>query len=51
MGIFNVCPGVRFISDTGGDLGLIEWGVSSAFAITANRWFDASVLIECRFVF
>jgi len=51
MGIFNVCPGVRFIYDTGGDLGLLEWGVSSAFAITTNRWYDASFLIECRFVF
>ena len=51
MGIFNVQPGIRFVHNTGGDLGLIEWGVSSSFAITPNRWYDASVLLKARFVF
>jgi hypothetical protein len=51
MGIFNVRPGIRFVRDTGGDLGLFEWGVSAAFGITTNRWYDASVLVEARFVF
>jgi hypothetical protein len=51
MGIFNVRPGIRFVRDTGGDLGLFEWGVSGSFGITQNKWYDASWLIEARFVF
>jgi hypothetical protein len=51
MGIFNVRPGLRFVRDTGGDLGLFEWGVSGSFAITQNKWYDASWLLEARFVF
>ena len=51
MGIFNVRPGIRFVRDTGGDLGLIEWGVSSSFGITTNKWYDASVMAEMRFNF
>ncbi len=51
MGIFNVRPGLRFVRDTGGDLGLFEWGVSASFALTQNKWYDASWLLEARFVF
>ncbi|HEY2148000.1 MAG TPA: hypothetical protein VGH32_08685, partial [Pirellulales bacterium] len=51
MGIFNVRPGLRFVRDTGGDLGLFEWGVSGSFALTTNKWYDASWLLEARFVF
>jgi hypothetical protein len=51
MGIFNVRPGIRFVRDTGGDLGLFEWGVSGAFGITQNKWYDAAFLLEARFVF
>jgi hypothetical protein len=51
MGIFNVRPGIRFVRDTGGDLGLFEWGLSTAFGITNNKWYNASVLVEARFVF
>jgi len=51
MGIFNVRPGLRFIRDTGGDLGLFEWGVSGSFALTTNKWYEASWLLEARFVF
>ncbi len=51
MGIFNVQPGIRFVRDTGGDLGLFEWGVSGGFPITTNRWYSGSLLLEARFVF
>jgi len=51
MGIFNVQPGLRFVRDTGGDLGLLEWGVSAGFPITANKWYGADFLLELRFVF
>jgi hypothetical protein len=51
MGIFNVRPGLRFVRDTGGDLGLFEWGVSGSFALTTNKWYEASWLLEARFVF
>lgn len=51
MGIFNIEPGIRFASDTGGDLGVIDWGFHGSFAVTPNRWFNASLMLEIRFLF
>lgn len=51
MGIFNIEPGIRFASDTGGDLGVIDWGFHASFAVTQNRWFNASLMAEIRFLF
>ena len=51
MGIINVEPGIRFASDTGGDLGVIDWGVHASFAATPNRWYNAALLLEIRFLF
>ena len=41
MTIVEFHPGVRFVCDTGGDLGLIEYGFSGSFPLTPNRWTDA----------
>jgi hypothetical protein len=51
MGIFNIEPGIRFASDTGGDLGVIDWGVHASFAITPNRWYNSALMLEIRFLF
>ena len=51
MGIFNIEPGIRFASDTGGDLGVIDWGVHGSFAVTPNRWFNSALMFEVRFLF
>ncbi len=51
MGIFNVHPGIRFVRDSLGDLGTYEWGVGAAFGITANKWYNAMLLVEARFLF
>ncbi len=51
MGIFNIEPGIRFASDTGGDLGVIDWGVHASFAVTPNRWFNSALMLEIRFLF
>jgi len=51
MGIFNVEPGIRFASDTGGDLGVIDWGVHASFAVTPNRWYNSALMLEVRFLF
>jgi len=51
MTIVNVHPGLRFVRDGGGDLGLVEYGVSGGFPITPNRWFAAYLLLECKFAF
>lgn len=51
MGIFNVEPGIRFASDTGGDLGVIDWGVHASFAVTPNRWYNSALMLEIRFLF
>ena len=51
MGIFNIEPGIRFASDTGGDLGVIDWGVHGSFAVTPNRWYNSALMFEVRFLF
>ncbi len=51
MTIVNVNPGVRWVRDTGGDLGLIEYGVVGGFPITPNRWNDAYLMLEVKFAF
>jgi hypothetical protein len=51
MGIFNIEPGIRFASDTGGDLGVIDWGVHASFAVTPNRWYNSALMLEIRFLF
>ncbi len=51
MGIFEVHPGIRFVHDSLGDLGTYEWGVSSGFGITQNKWYNAMLLVEARFLF
>jgi hypothetical protein len=51
MGIFNIEPGIRFASDTGGDLGVIDWGVHASFAVTPNRWYNSAFMLEVRFLF
>ena len=51
MTIVNVNPGVRWVRDTGGDLGLIEYGVVGGFPMTPNRWNDAYLMLEVKFAF
>ena len=46
--IFNVAPGARFVLDNGGDLGLLEFGLSSSIALTDHRWHSMLVRLETR---
>ena len=50
-GIFNLAPGLRIVHDTGGDLGVVEFGWSGVFAVGSNGWYDALVRFDLRFVF
>jgi hypothetical protein len=39
------------VHDTGGDLGVVELGVNSIFAIGSDGWYDALIRFDLRFVF
>jgi hypothetical protein len=47
-GIFNIHPGVRFVADTGGDLGLFELGISGSFSASRNRWYEGLLRVDLR---
>jgi hypothetical protein len=50
-GIFNLAPGLRTVWDSGGDLGVVEFGASGIFAVGSNGWYDALMRFDLRFVF
>ena len=50
-GIFNLGPGVRTVWDTGGDLGVVEFGCNSMLAVGSDGWYDALIRFDMRFVF
>jgi hypothetical protein len=50
-GIFNLAPGLRIVSDTGGDLGVVELGASAVLAVGSDGWYDALIRLDLRFVF
>jgi hypothetical protein len=50
-GIFHLAPGLRVVHDTGGDLGVVEFGVSSILALGSDGWFDSLLRFDLRFVF
>ena len=49
--IASLHPGVRFVYDTGGDLGLIELGLSASIPITDSHFYDGLVRAELRWSF
>jgi hypothetical protein len=50
-GIFNLGPGLRMVWDTGGDLGVVEFGGNAMLAVGSDGWYDALVRFDMRFVF
>jgi hypothetical protein len=50
-GIFNLGPGLRSVWDTGGDMGVLEFGVNSMLSVGSNGWYDALIRMDMRFVF
>jgi hypothetical protein len=50
-GIFNLGPGLRTVWDTGGDMGVLEFGFNSMLAIGSDGWYDALIRFDTRFVF
>lgn len=50
-GIFNLGPGLRTVWDTGGDMGVLEFGVNSMLSVGSNGWYDALIRTDMRFVF
>ncbi len=49
--VINACPGARIEWDTGGDLGLIEIGIGSEFALTNAHWPSTLLRFELRYNF
>jgi hypothetical protein len=49
--ILNASPGLRLVMDRGGDLGLLELGVFSSFAISGPRWYESLLRFDCRWSF
>ena len=47
-GIFNIYPGVRFVYDKGGDLGLFELGIGTGFAVSDTHWYESLFRVDLR---
>jgi hypothetical protein len=46
-----LAPGLRTVWDTGGDMGVVEFGVSSSFGLGSNGWYNSLLRVDLRFVF
>jgi hypothetical protein len=46
---FQFYPGVRFVADTGGDLGLFEFGISGTFGIGDSSLYGGLLRFDFRF--
>lgn len=49
--IVNVLPGLRIATDKGGDLGLVELGVSGGWAVTSEQFYSGMWRIDFRIVY
>ena len=49
--IFNTHLGARLIWDTGGDLGVITYGLSWGSSIGPHQWYDQMLQFNIRFAF
>lgn len=47
----NFLPGLRFVLDNGGDLGLTEIGVGGGFTLGSSGWYDGMMRAEMRMSF
>lgn len=50
-GAFNIAVGSRIAIDTGGDLGIVEFGINGVNAVGSNGWYERAVRFDLRFVF
>jgi hypothetical protein len=46
----EIYPGLRCVWGPGGDLGLIEYGVSPGFILADEGWYDSRLIFDIRFV-
>lgn len=49
--ILNVFPGLRIVSDTGGDFGLFEVGLNAGLATTSVKWYQSMMRLDLRWSF
>lgn len=49
--IGNLLPGLRIACDRGGDLGLVELGISGGWGVTTERFYEGMWRVECRIVY
>lgn len=46
--ISNLHPGIRFVFDRGGDLGLFEAGLGTGFSLTNNHFYESLIRFDLR---
>jgi hypothetical protein len=46
--ICNIHPGLRVVWDTGGDLGLVEFGIAGGLSPTKQHWYDSLLRVDLR---
>lgn len=49
--ILNIYPGMRFVRDGGGDLGLFELGFGGGLSVTSNHWYQGLLRLDLRWSF
>jgi hypothetical protein len=49
--IMNLYPGIRYVRDCGGDLGIFEFGVCTGFPVSGPRFFSDLLRVELRWSF
>ncbi len=48
IGILNICPGLRWVCDKGGDCGKKEFGISSGICVTQDHLYRDILRLEFR---
>ena len=51
VNIFHLYPGVRFVTDPGGDMGVFDLGVSGTFLGANDGWYDSLFRMDMRWHF
>lgn len=49
--VAHLYPGLRIVHDTGGDCGLVEWGISGTVGMGNSRWYDSLVRMNVRVIY
>ena len=51
VNVVSVFPGIHWVVDNGGDLGLFDFGIGAGLSATPDHWFETMLRIEVQWSF